>query len=268
MPHVIVEYSANIEAEISPQRLVEEIHGAAITSGIAEPVAIRTRLMRREDFRVGDGAPENAFVHIDIRARKGRTLEQKKAMVQETEKPGVSVQLRRRHGIAASLLFRWRVGFGVTDDAASNVTTDQWNYTYRTDWTTKGNGTRWITTQDDASGIKIWGRGTLDGKPDAGRRDVRGHSPIDNRHRQGRAAAAEIGAAKAATKRSAPAGADHRRGAQENPAQNRRRDRGARRRDRARRVGRYRPADPLYVEGGRARRGEFPLLCGPRAERQ
>ena len=82
MPHVIVEYSANIEADITPQRLVEEIHSAAITSGIAEPVAVRTRLMRRDDYRVGDGSPENAFVHIDIRARKGRTLEQRKAMVQ------------------------------------------------------------------------------------------------------------------------------------------------------------------------------------------
>ena len=82
MPHVIVEYSANIEADITPQRLVEEIHSAAITSGIAEPVAVRTRLMRRDDYPVGDGSPENAFVHIDIRARKGRTLEQRKAMVQ------------------------------------------------------------------------------------------------------------------------------------------------------------------------------------------
>ena len=82
MPHVIVEYSANIEAEVSPQRLVEEIHAAAIASGVAEPVAIRTRLKRREHFRVGDGSAENAFVHIDIRGRKGRPLEQKKAMVQ------------------------------------------------------------------------------------------------------------------------------------------------------------------------------------------
>ena len=82
MPHVIVEYSANIEAEISPQRLVDEIHAAAVASGIAEPVAVRTRLMRREYYRVGDGSPENAFVHIDIRARKGRSLEQKKAAVQ------------------------------------------------------------------------------------------------------------------------------------------------------------------------------------------
>jgi 5-carboxymethyl-2-hydroxymuconate isomerase len=82
MPHVIVEYSANIEAEILPEDLVDDIHRAAIASGIAEPVAVRTRLMRREHYRVGDGSPENAFVHIDIRARKGRTLEQKKAAVQ------------------------------------------------------------------------------------------------------------------------------------------------------------------------------------------
>jgi 5-carboxymethyl-2-hydroxymuconate isomerase len=82
MPHVIVEYSANIEADLSPDRLVDEIHQAAITSGIAEPVAVRTRLKRREHYRVGDGSPENAFVHIDVRGRKGRTPEQKKAMVQ------------------------------------------------------------------------------------------------------------------------------------------------------------------------------------------
>ncbi len=82
MPHVIVEYSANIEADITPQRLVEDIHAAAIGAGVAEALAIRTRLMRRDVFRVGDGSPENAFVHIDIRGRKGRSLEQKKTMVQ------------------------------------------------------------------------------------------------------------------------------------------------------------------------------------------
>jgi 5-carboxymethyl-2-hydroxymuconate isomerase len=82
LPQNMGKYSANIEAELPPQRLVEEIHAAAITSGIAEPVAVRTRLMRRDVYRVGDGAPENAFVHIDIRGRKGRTLEQRKAMVQ------------------------------------------------------------------------------------------------------------------------------------------------------------------------------------------
>ncbi|MEJ0075376.1 MAG: 5-carboxymethyl-2-hydroxymuconate Delta-isomerase [Alphaproteobacteria bacterium] len=82
MPHVIVEYSANIEAEVLPEDLLDDIHRAALASGIAEPVAVRTRLKRREHFRVGDGSPENAFVHIDIRARKGRPLDQKKHAVQ------------------------------------------------------------------------------------------------------------------------------------------------------------------------------------------
>jgi transposase-like protein len=40
--------------------------------------------------------------------------EQKRAIVQETEKPGVSVsQVCRRHGVATSMVFRWRVQFGL-----------------------------------------------------------------------------------------------------------------------------------------------------------
>jgi hypothetical protein len=36
--------------------------------------------------------------------------EQKRAIVQETEKPGVSVaQVCRRHGLATSMVFRWPV---------------------------------------------------------------------------------------------------------------------------------------------------------------
>jgi transposase-like protein len=47
--------------------------------------------------------------------------EQKRAMVQETEKPGVAVaEVCRRHGIATSLLFRWRVQFGLTAEKRHN----------------------------------------------------------------------------------------------------------------------------------------------------
>ena len=50
--------------------------------------------------------------------------EQKRAMVQETEKPGVAVaQVCRRHGIATSLLFRWRVQFGLTARKAPRLAT-------------------------------------------------------------------------------------------------------------------------------------------------
>jgi len=53
---------------------------------------------------------------VDGRSNRRRfTDAQKRAMVQETEKPGVAVaEVCRRHGIATSLLFRWRVQFGLT----------------------------------------------------------------------------------------------------------------------------------------------------------
>jgi transposase-like protein len=45
-------------------------------------------------------------------------------MVQETEKSGVAVaQVCRRHGIATSLLFRWRVQFGLTARKAPQLAT-------------------------------------------------------------------------------------------------------------------------------------------------
>jgi transposase-like protein len=53
---------------------------------------------------------------VDGRSNRRRfSDEQKRAIVQETEKPGVSVaQVCRRHGVATSMVFRWRVEFGLT----------------------------------------------------------------------------------------------------------------------------------------------------------
>jgi transposase-like protein len=53
---------------------------------------------------------------VDGRSNRRRfSDEQKRAMVQGTERPGVSAaQVCRRHGVATSLLFRWRVDFGLT----------------------------------------------------------------------------------------------------------------------------------------------------------
>lgn len=82
MPHIIVEYSGNIESNVSPQDLVAAMHEAAIASGIADVAGFRTRAERRDAYRVGDGNPDNAFVHVTARIRHGRTLEQRKALAQ------------------------------------------------------------------------------------------------------------------------------------------------------------------------------------------
>ena len=80
MPHIIAEYSANLEDRLDIDRLVNDLHQAAIETGIAELVGIRTRAARREHFRVADGNPGNGFVHITARLRRGRTAEARKTL--------------------------------------------------------------------------------------------------------------------------------------------------------------------------------------------
>jgi 5-carboxymethyl-2-hydroxymuconate isomerase len=77
MPHIIAEYSANLEDSLDVQGLVDDLHQAAIDSQVAELLAIRTRAVRREFFRVADGKAANGFVHITARLRIGRSEEQR-----------------------------------------------------------------------------------------------------------------------------------------------------------------------------------------------
>ncbi|MCP1968196.1 IS66-like element accessory protein TnpA [Bradyrhizobium elkanii] len=62
---------------------------------------------------------------VDGRSNRRRfNDEQKQAIVQETEKPGVSVaQVCRRHGVATSMVFRWRAEFGLTARKAPQLAT-------------------------------------------------------------------------------------------------------------------------------------------------
>jgi len=75
MPHIIVEYSANLDDNLDIRRLVDDLHQVVIDSEAADVAAIRTRAERRESFRVGDGNPNNAFVHVTMRLRIGRSEE-------------------------------------------------------------------------------------------------------------------------------------------------------------------------------------------------
>jgi 5-carboxymethyl-2-hydroxymuconate isomerase len=80
MPHIIAEYSANLEDRLDVQALVDDLHQAAIDSNVADLAAIRTRAARRAHFRVADGKPENGFVHIVARLRVGRPEDKRKAL--------------------------------------------------------------------------------------------------------------------------------------------------------------------------------------------
>jgi 5-carboxymethyl-2-hydroxymuconate isomerase len=82
MPHIIVEYSANLDGRLDIKGVVDELHQAAIASGLFEIPTIRTRAVRRDVFRVADGDARNGFVHVTARVRQGRTADQRRSLGQ------------------------------------------------------------------------------------------------------------------------------------------------------------------------------------------
>jgi 5-carboxymethyl-2-hydroxymuconate isomerase len=75
MPHVIVEYSANLEPDLDIPELVAALHQAALTTGVFPIGGLRTRAARRDVFSIADGHGDNGFIHVQIRMGVGRAPE-------------------------------------------------------------------------------------------------------------------------------------------------------------------------------------------------
>ncbi len=81
MPHIWVEYSANITQELNVPRLLKTIQDAVIDDGSVFPFAgARTRAVPVQDYLIVDGHPDNAFVHVLIKIAMGRSQDEIAAM--------------------------------------------------------------------------------------------------------------------------------------------------------------------------------------------
>lgn len=72
MPHVVVEYSRNLEQSVDIPALINVVHEAVIATGAFSPAAVRTRAAPRDDYRIADGDARNAFLAIVGRIKPGR----------------------------------------------------------------------------------------------------------------------------------------------------------------------------------------------------
>ncbi|WNJ87936.1 hypothetical protein [Bosea sp. 685] len=78
MPHIIIEATATAAKLVAPAQLVESLHEAACAvEGYPTP-GVRTRLHLIEHFKMADGDPEGAFVHVNIRIGGGFTSDAKR----------------------------------------------------------------------------------------------------------------------------------------------------------------------------------------------
>lgn len=83
MPHFIVEYTHNIEAEADLPGLFEKVHACLGESGVFPLGGIRSRAMRLDTWRMADGKHDYAFVHMTLKVGAGRDLETRRKVAEE-----------------------------------------------------------------------------------------------------------------------------------------------------------------------------------------
>lgn len=73
MPHLILEYTDNLNFEIQP--LLARLHRELVATGAINLKGIKSRAVRYSDYRIADGNPDYAFVHVNLLIREGRPME-------------------------------------------------------------------------------------------------------------------------------------------------------------------------------------------------
>lgn len=73
MAHFVLEYSSNLDSDtLALQALFRKLHDSAAASGIFPLKGIRSRAYCCEHYRLADGNPEHAFVHLQVLVGAGR----------------------------------------------------------------------------------------------------------------------------------------------------------------------------------------------------
>jgi len=82
VPHITLEYSANVAEHHDIDALVHAVHEAAVDHGLPTRDSLRTRAVARTHYRVADGADDLAFVAIAVRIGPGREAETKTGFIE------------------------------------------------------------------------------------------------------------------------------------------------------------------------------------------
>lgn len=78
MPHIIIEYSANLRDSVDFPQFLSALRGTALATGVFPLGGIRIRAYETSHYLIADGHPDNAFVHIMLRVGHGRDLDTRK----------------------------------------------------------------------------------------------------------------------------------------------------------------------------------------------
>ncbi len=80
MPHLTLEYTDNLHFDVQP--LLARLHAELVATGAINLKGIKSRAIRHTEYRIADGNPEYAFVHVNLLIREGRPFEVQKDAAQ------------------------------------------------------------------------------------------------------------------------------------------------------------------------------------------
>jgi 5-carboxymethyl-2-hydroxymuconate isomerase len=76
MPHLTLEYTDNIDVDVQP--LLARLHEEVVATGAINLKGIKSRAIKHTQYRIADGDPDYAFVHVGLLIREGRPIEVQK----------------------------------------------------------------------------------------------------------------------------------------------------------------------------------------------
>lgn len=79
MPHLNIEYSANLADKLDIQALVDRIHETALSTGVFPLGGVRTRAEARTHYRIANGDPSAGYIHMLVRIGSGRDFETRRS---------------------------------------------------------------------------------------------------------------------------------------------------------------------------------------------
>ena len=84
MAHFILEYSSNLDSKnLALDVLFEKLHQSAIDTTLFPLAGIRSRAHCCDDYRIADGNPSYAFVHLEVKLGAGRSDDEKSSAAEE-----------------------------------------------------------------------------------------------------------------------------------------------------------------------------------------
>ena len=108
MPHLMIDYSANVEPDVDIGGLCNILLDVAASIDAFPLAGVKVRAVRVDHYAIADGNPEHGFIDISVRIREGRDMETKQNAAQKIFDAANEfvADVMRRRSLALSLELR------------------------------------------------------------------------------------------------------------------------------------------------------------------